>query len=66
MVTGLVEATGEMCGERLLAASTGVFIELTARDGHAWTSERQRLWASSKLRMICYRSANLFDIYIYY
>lgn len=56
MVTGLVEATGEMCGERLLVASTGVFIEFTARDRHAWTSEGQRLGASSKLWMICYRS----------
>lgn len=57
MVTGLVEATGELCGERLLVASTGVFIELTARDGQAWTSEGQKLWACSKLWMICYKSA---------
>lgn len=49
MITGLVEATGEMCGERLLVATTCVFIELTARDGHTWTGEGQRLWASSKL-----------------
>lgn len=39
MVTGLVEAAGEVCGERLLVASASVFIKLTAGDGHTGPGE---------------------------
>ncbi len=35
MITGLVEAAGQVCGQALLMAPAGVFIELTAGHGCA-------------------------------
>lgn len=52
MITGLVKAAGQVCGQALLMAPPGVFIELTAGDGCAGTGQGQRLRASGKVWVI--------------
>lgn len=52
MITGLVEAAGQVCGQALLMAPAGVFIELTAGDGHTGAGQRQRLRASGKVWVV--------------
>lgn len=52
MITGLVEAAGQVCGQALLMAPAGVFIELTAGDGRAGAGQWQRLRASGKVWVI--------------
>lgn len=52
MITGLVEAAGQVCGQALLMAPSGVFIELTAGYGRTGAGQWQRLWASGKVWVI--------------
>ncbi len=54
MITGLVEAAGQVCGQALLMAPAGVFIELTAGHGcaGAGAGQWQRLRASGKVWVI--------------
>lgn len=52
MITGLVEAAGQVCGQPWLMAPAGVFIELTAGHGCAGAGQWQRLRASGKVWVI--------------
>lgn len=58
MVTGLVEPTGEMSGQWLLVAASGVFIELTAGDGQTGSAHWQSLRTSCKLCMVWWRQGH--------
>lgn len=53
MITGLVEAAGQVRGQPLLVTPAGVFIELAAGDGNVGTALWQRLWASGEVWVIC-------------
>lgn len=53
MVAGLVQAAGQVRGERLLVAAAGVLVELAAGHGQAGRAERQQLRTVSELRTLC-------------